>query len=153
VFPVRTEDDSEYNHIVATSKSNQNALAGLYREVMAELKLKPGRLPIVQFNSTELSRNVPPKNGTGRATTQTWDAMTYEVVGWVKTEAHDKLNQNVDMGEDSGEDIDPGEGKVTARTAKKAPVAAETKKAPKAIAAPAAKTAPAGKAKKKVADL
>lgn len=128
VIPCREEDETEYNHVLATSKSNQNALAGLFREVMAELKLKPGRLPVVQFGVKELSRKVPAKNGKGKPTTQTWDAMTCEVVGWVKAEPCDRLNQNVDLGDDNAE-VETGEVTATARTSKAAAI--EHKLAPK----------------------
>jgi hypothetical protein len=134
VIPCREEGGTEYNHVLATRKSNQNAMAALFREVMSELKLKPGRLPIIQFGTTELSRKVPPKNGKGKTTTQTWDAMKYEVVGWVKAEPHDRLNQNVDMGDDSGE-VDTGDVTATARVEHKP----ATKPAPAKAAKPALK--------------
>jgi len=164
VVPVRFEDSNEYNHFAATNKTNQNQLAGLFREFLTEWKLKPGRLPVVQFTVGDYERTVMAKGRGGKPVKEVekWKGMKAEIVDWVKVEPCDHLNQNVEMGDDDAAEIDPGQGKATARVASKpaakpakgTAAAIEHKPAKAApVAASKAAPAPAGKAKKKVADL
>ncbi len=135
VFPVRDENGTEYDHLVANNPTNQNALMALFKEANEEAKLKPGKLPVVQFSARKLEseKDVQQKNGKTKKQKLSWQGMGYEIVGWVKVAACDKLNQGVDMGEDSGEEVDTGKVKATRRVADSAPPA-KGKAAPKAIA-------------------
>lgn len=170
-IPARAEDSNEYHHVLATGKTNHNTLLALFREYMEEAKLKPGQLPVVQFSEEDfkMTKKIEGKNGRTKEQNFEWTGMGYEIVDWVDAEPVDRLNQNVDLGEDGGGDVDPGEvtatarkGKAEAKPAKAAPTkatptkaaTAPTKAKPQAQKAlPAPKSTKGAAPKKKVADI
>ena len=152
-IPVRIEGEADYNHILATNVTNQNALKGLFSEAMAEMKLRPGQLPVVQFSTRAIStsKKSVDKRGKTVTTKRDWSGMGYEIVGWTPVEPWDQLNQNVEMGEDDAK-VERGAVTTTQRSpAQKALPAPSKPVAEKKAVAP---TAPAKKgAKKRVADV
>ena len=103
VIPCREADATEYNHVVATNVTNQNVLSQLFRECLAEAKLRPGMLPVVQFSTREIVSEKKEKDKKGKMKTvrREWSGMGYEIVEWVKATPVDQLNQNIELGVDA----------------------------------------------------
>lgn len=178
MFPVREEGAKEYHHVQASKSrkqtrdgdmvdsgvTNPNQLSNMYREAAEMMRIKPGMLPVVQFDEKKFSKTikVPGRGGKLADKRLDWSALDYMIVDWVPVEACDRLNSQVALGGD-GEDIDPGEGTMTNRVeretviekkAARGKVQAQAKATPAIEHKPAIKaTAPTGKSKKKVADL
>lgn len=126
VFPVRDEDGDTINHIDLSTKSSAVAGYGLFREVMQDMAMHTGELPLVELSSrkVEIKRKVKDKKGKEKDVTDVFDAPVFKVVGWTEMKACDVPNGEVQAA------LSDEVGEVESR--ERAPEKAEAKSKPAA---------------------
>lgn len=85
VFPCRAPDSDKIDHIDLQTKSSTIAGYGLYRDVMAELSMHTGELPVVKLaaRKVESRRKVmDPKKKKEVEVVDVYDVPVFEIVGW-----------------------------------------------------------------------
>lgn len=125
VFPVRSSKagDETIHHMLLETVSKVIAGFNLFRDVMEEMKLHPGELPVVTIGTKKASMDkaITAKKGNKSQTKKvTWDVPTFEVTGWV--DAIDADNPGLSGGvqvTDDGDDADLGVVTSKARVAAK----------------------------------
>lgn len=80
------------------SKSGVNAWVSFLVDILPELKMRPGQLPVVELGSKTLSRKVPTgkqdKKGQPIMKEQSWDAPSFTLSGWTKAKDVDNGGLN-----------------------------------------------------------
>lgn len=134
VFPSRDEDGEVLDHVFLNSKSACMVGFNMYRDVLEDMKLRPGQLPIVELAADKAKREREievEKRGkmTKQKDVQIWDVPTLKVVGW--TEAQDFDNPGLNGVEMPAAGVEAELGNVTAssRVEKKEPAAEKAKPA------------------------
>jgi len=139
VFPVRAEDGDVINHIDLQTKSSTIAGFGMYRDILAELSMHTGELPLVKLGSRKVeskSKLYDEKKKKDVEVTNVYDVPTFEIVGWTDMKACDT----------------PEGDAPAALTDEVGEVSATERSAPAKPTASAAKPAAKGKKKVEVAD-
>lgn len=138
-FPVRLGDDETVHHVLLETISKVIAGLNMYRDIIDEMKLHVGQLPVIEIGADKTSRDLKKKDKKGRERTekQVWDIPTFEATGWADAIDADNPTKaggvNVTADDDETADI----GKVTAKARSKAPVGnGKANGKTKAIAAP-----------------
>ena len=151
-FPVRIGDDEGIHHVLLSTVSSCIAAYGLYRDVMDELKMHGGELPIVTIGSDKTSRDVTKEvNGKKKTSKQTWDVPTFVISGWAEAiDSDNPTKGGVTVTADDGEAADIGT--VTAKTRVNSKSVAAANGKAKAIAAPVKGKAKSRKTVEAVAD-
>jgi hypothetical protein len=138
VFPIRKDGDATVHHVLLTTVSSCIAGLNLFRDVIEEMKLHPGELPIIALGSKKATMDKKETvKGKEKKVKYTWDVPTLEVVDWTDAIAEDNPAKGGVQVTDDGETADLGGVTAKARVNKKA-----NGKAPKALPAPSKKGKP-----------
>lgn len=88
VFPVRDVDGEEIDHIFLATKSAVIAGFNLFRDIMDEMKMHTGQLPVVALTADKAEMTKTSTDAKGRAKKEkfAWDIPVFEIIDWVKAE-------------------------------------------------------------------
>jgi len=117
VFPVREKDDTVIHHVMLATKSSVIAGFNLFRDVIEEMRLHAGELPVVRLGSSKATREFTKSvKGKDKKIKHSWDVPTFEVVGWVDAVSEDNPAKG-GVQVTSDDDADLGEVQTKARVA------------------------------------
>lgn len=113
VVPVRSEDSTEVNHVMLTTKSATRAGFDAFVEWAESQIMHSGELPVIALGSEQVSRTVEvaTKRGKPQKVKQVWDIPTFSFVTWISAEKCDLLpmssgNNGSAVSEDEAENAD-----------------------------------------------
>jgi len=118
IYPIRDEDGDTVNHVMLSTKSACIAGFRLFSDLLEEMKLRPGQLPVITLGSAkaEMERTVTDKKGKEKKVKNVWDVPTFEITGWVSaTDADNSGLAGIDVTAD-GDNADIGEVSVRSRS-------------------------------------